>query len=155
MPSPMPLEGLKKQELLLLSLVMTQSQLLGGDSFNHPTSLAGQSALTRAGVEGAGSQPCSVCLFHGLLALLPPYLSLLSDPLPCPSRRSLGPRQPCCLLKKLCWSGASGRRPAMPMSTSPTSPTAGVTGLASAPSSTPIGVRKGEGPQCPPSPDLA
>ncbi|VCW84579.1 unnamed protein product, partial [Gulo gulo] len=50
--------------------------------------------------------------------------------------RSLGPAQRCCPPRKLCWSGARGRRPAMPMSTSPTSPAAGVTGSASGPSST-------------------
>ena len=81
-----------------------------------------------------------------LQALLPPHLSLHGAPLPCASRRSLGPVQPCCLPRKLCCSGASGRRPATPTSTSPTSPVAGVTGWDSAPSSTPTGVCEEEGP---------
>lgn len=70
--------------------------------------------------------------------------SLHGDPLSHPARRSLGPALRCCLPRKLCWSGARGRRPAMPMSTSPTSPTAGVTGSASGPSSTHTGPPEGE-----------
>lgn len=59
--------------------------------------------------------------------------------------------QPCCLPRKLCWSGASGRQPAMPMSASLTSPTAGVTDSASVPSSMHTGAHEGEQAQGPPT----
>lgn len=102
-----------------------------------------------SGREQDHSQLRPACLSHSLQALPPPHLH--GDPLPCPSRRSLGPAQPCCLPRKLCCSGASGRQPATPMSTSLTSPTAGVMGSASVPSCTPTGVCDGEGPKSRPS----
>lgn len=55
---------------------------------------------------------------------------------PCPARRSSEPAQRCCLPRRPCWCGASGRQPATPMWTSLTSPEAGVTGLPLMPCST-------------------
>lgn len=106
-------------------------------------------------VRGEGSQPSPACLSHGLRVLLPSQPSLHGDPLSHPARRSLGPAQPCCLPRKLCWSGANGKQPATPMSTSPTSPAAGVTGSASVPSSMHTGAPDGERTRCPPSPSAS
>lgn len=175
---PSPSEGLEKRELLLLrSSTVTQSQLLRHSSFQvphfsgrtislspSPHPLQMKSSKSRCSEERAS---CT-CLQVGerdhnpaqppsptacLRVLLPSQLCLHGDVLSCPTRRSLGPAQPCYLPRKLCWSGASGRRPAMPTSTSPTSPAAGVTGSLSVPSSMHTGVHQGAQLQHPLSPD--